>query len=313
MDFFDNPEDEGCKMTKRSISEQCMKHQLYITPEMNDILYLQCQGYTEIANLEPFINLKSLWLDNNALDSISGLDNQTLLTNLYLNNNMISDITGLESLINLKILNLAHNYIRSIQGIDKCPLPTLDLEGNRLKMATDIEQIVLCPSIKALNLANNQIDDQNILTILEKLTKLKFLRLDGNPVIRKIQNYRRTLIIKFPKLRYLDNCPVTEEDRRLAKAFFDGGREAENDERLKIREEKTKLDKDNMKSFRHMQRDALLEKGESLHDHPELMSSDDEDMPKLMAEKYGNIMDDDKEVIESEIFIPSIHYNAEID
>lgn len=307
MEELETNEDSGIKMTKRSISEQCMKHQLYITPEMNDLLYLQYQGYTEIANLDPYVNLKSLWLDNNGISNISGLDAQKQLTSLYLNNNLISDISGLENLKMLKILILSHNSITKIQGLDNCPLNTLDLEGNRIKTANDIEEVLKCPRLKVLNLASNRIDDENILQIIEKLSKLRVLRLDGNPVVRKIPYYRKTLIQKLPNLKSLDNNPVTLEDRRLSEAFFKGGKEAETAERQKISEEKNNAAKDNMKSMRELQRAALFEKGGSLQDYPELLSSDDEDMPRLMKEKYGNLQKENFD--ECDIFIPSRHNN----
>jgi dynein assembly factor 1 len=55
------------------------------------------------------------------------------------------------------------------------------------------------------------------------LPKLGVLYLSGNPVCKKIENYRKTIITLLPQLKYLDDRPVFEEDRRFAEAFTRGG------------------------------------------------------------------------------------------
>jgi hypothetical protein len=62
---------------------------------------------------------------------------------------------------------------------------------------------------------------------------LKVLYLKGNDIIRKIPNYRKTLISKIRHLSYLDTKPVDEGERLGADAFFKGGLEEER----KVREE----------------------------------------------------------------------------
>ena len=73
--------------------------------------------------------------------------------------------------------------------------------------------------------------------ILRTMPKLSCLYLQGNPVVNKIRNYRKKLIAMIPNLKYLDDRPVFENDRRCAEAFVSGGVEAERAERMKIREE----------------------------------------------------------------------------
>ena len=46
------------------------------------------------------------------------------------------------------------------------------------------------------------------------------------------------MISMFSSLTYLDTAPVTEADRRMAKAFMEGGKEKEREEMLKIQQEK---------------------------------------------------------------------------
>ena len=67
------------------------------------------------------------------------------------------------------------------------------------------------------------------------MPKLAVLYLQGNPVTKKIKNYRKTLIARIPTLKYLDDRPVFDEDRRYAEAFAVGGLEEERKEREKFK------------------------------------------------------------------------------
>jgi dynein assembly factor 1 len=74
--------------------------------------------------------------------------------------------------------------------------------------------------------------------VLEKMPNLAVLYLQGNEVCKKIKNYRKTLITKIPTLKYLDDRPVFEEDRRFAEAFSRGGLDEERKEREILKKEK---------------------------------------------------------------------------
>jgi len=52
-----------------------------------------------------------------------------------------------------------------------------------------------------------------------------------------MKNYRKTLIHKLPKLKFLDDRPVFDDERRFAEAFMAGGIEAEREERKKYKKE----------------------------------------------------------------------------
>ena len=59
----------------------------------------------------------------------------------------------------------------------------------------------------------------------------------GNPVIRDIQNYRKTTIVRIKSLTYLDDRPVFDNERRIAEAWSEGGLEGEREERQRQRDE----------------------------------------------------------------------------
>lgn len=81
---------------------------------------------------------------------------------------------------------------------------------------------------------------------------MRVLYLQGNGCVRKIPHYRKTLINSFKDLRYLDDKPVFEDERRFAEAFGRGGLEAEKREREVYRKEKQDAEIQRVKDFREM-------------------------------------------------------------
>jgi hypothetical protein len=107
-----------------------------------------------------------------------------------------------------------------------------------------------CPSIACLDVSRNKIDDPAVVDeVFARMPNLKVLKLDGNPVVRKIASYRKSILSKLPQLTYLDDRPVFDDERRCVTAWARGGIEAERAERDLIRDEQIQKDKANMRAL----------------------------------------------------------------
>jgi dynein assembly factor 1 len=284
---FEEEEEDGKPISKKALKAVIKKHNLYTTPELNDILYLHYQGFTAIRNLDPYVNLKALWLNNNAISRIEGLDQLRNLSCLYLANNIIDSLSGLENLSALDTLSLSHNYISHIEGLHNCvKLTTIELDHNKFKRPGGLAGLIEAPTITILNLNNNVIEDEVVAEMLKGLQQLRVLRMVGNPVTRQMRDYRRRLILQWPELRFLDDAPVDEEERRCVTAWGVGGIEAERAERAAIKAEKDAKHADNMRKLHEMQgkkSEAVEDQGEPQEEVP----PEGDDEPFFVTEQTG--------------------------
>ena len=95
------------------------------------------------------------------------------------------------------------------------------------------------------------------------MPNLKVLYLMKNECVKKMKNYRKTIIDSIPTLNYLDDRPVFKDDRRTAEAFGRGGVEEEREERKIMKAEKEQAHEDYHKNFKLMMQNARKEKAEA--------------------------------------------------
>ncbi|XP_076751951.1 uncharacterized protein LOC143424029 [Xylocopa sonorina] len=222
----------GVRMTEDFLKKHCKTNRLYQTPYLNDVLYLHFKGFSFIENLEKYTGLKCLWLENNGIREIANLENQSELRCLYLQNNLINRIENLDYLTRLDTLNLSYNTIRRIENLDSLKfLNTLNLSHNYLQNTDDIEHLRLLDSLSVLDISHNRIDTGEVVNILGDMKELRVAYLLGNPVLKAIKFYRKTMILKCKNLRYLDDRPVFPRDRACAEAWMRGGPDEEVAER----------------------------------------------------------------------------------
>ena len=237
------------RMDKQSLLSICKKQKLFETPHLNDILYLQQQGFGVIENLEPYCNIVTLFLSNNGIKRISGLSKLGKLRMLYLNSNMIHVIEGLP--INLEYLNMSNNLVEEISGVSQLPLHTLILSHNRINHPISIKN--LPSSITSLDLSFNTLDLTQIESIDLFPLNLTALFLQGC----KVDIHRREFVARFQNLLFLDKSSVTQDERECAVARLSGG--VEEEQRVRRRqEERKRIDRDSViTNFRLFQMQAI--------------------------------------------------------
>ena len=229
----------------------------YRTHELNEILYLHFKGFKKIDNLFTFTGLKCLYLEGNGIQKIEGLDNCINLTSLYLHENCICKIEGLDKLEKLVNLNLSDNLITTIEGLGNCKnLSNLLLKRNRIgeNGLNDLKGLLeLNDNFNVLDISDNKIKEQNIIEdYLTKIPNLRVIYLNGNDCVRNIKNYRKTLIAKLKEIRYIDDRPVFDDEKRFALAFAKGGYEEEKKERENYRREQREKEEKRIKDFYNM-------------------------------------------------------------
>jgi len=257
----------GSEMTKQELRKiiDGDRRMYYRTEELNDKLYIHYKGWRDLKNLEGWTGLKTLYAECNAFSQITGLQTCKMLRSLFLQENCINKISGLENCPELWSLNLSSNFIERIEGLEGCKnLNSLIIAKNKVGFAgiADIEKLA-DTNICSLDIQDNRIEDPDCVPeVFMRMSSLRVLYLKGNPAAKKIVNYRKSLTVYCKELRYLDDRPVFEDDRRTAEAFNRGGIEEQRAEQKRIRQEKNDKHERNMRAFGEMIENSRREKKE---------------------------------------------------
>ncbi|KAL4224725.1 Dynein assembly factor 1 [Mactra antiquata] len=261
QDEKEKEENKYFRLNKKFLRQHCKDMQLYLTPALNDVLYLHYKGIHKIECLEEYTGLKCLWLECNGINKIEGLGNQGELRCLYLHQNLITNIENLEPLQRLDTLNLSNNLISCIKNISCIPeLHTLQMSHCKLKTAKDVEHLIECKELSCLDLSHNKLTDPAIVDVFEKMNNLRVLNLMGNEVIKNIKNYRKSLIVRLVNLQYLDDRPVFPKDRACAEAWKRGGLEEERAERQRWVDAEHKKMQDSINALSKQRRNNMAKR-----------------------------------------------------
>ena len=92
------------------------------------------------------------------------------------------------------------------------------------------------------------------------MPNLGVLQCKGNSFRDAIPNYRKTLVARLPNLKYLDERPVTEDERRRAEAFAEGQLPAEREVIKLLKKEKEVFRNANLEEFDGFLKESAEEK-----------------------------------------------------
>ena len=138
-------------ITQKFLEELCEENNQYLTPHLNDSMYLHYKGITKIENLERYYELKCLWMECNGIRRIENLDHFVKMRTLYLHQNLISKIEGLDTMKLLVTLNLSNNKIKVIENLDQLPmLKNLDLSHNFMQETSDLHGLRNCDALTSV-------------------------------------------------------------------------------------------------------------------------------------------------------------------
>ncbi|KAA3674875.1 uncharacterized protein DEA37_0001046 [Paragonimus westermani] len=142
------------------------------------------------------------------------------LRSLFLQNNEITSVTGLEGLQQMRELVLDGNKIKEISGVSflyNWSLQEIHLEYNRLR---GLQQLNGVETLERLYVAGNKLTDLNDLEkFAESQKQLMEISLIDNPITMK-RLHRMILIHGCSRIQIIDGLPVSSEERERCSAFY---------------------------------------------------------------------------------------------
>lgn len=146
--------------------------------------------------------LKNLQMRGNTIMKI-GSSKYTSLERLYLAENEIEELKGVDNLVSLKTLHLRDNRLRNLDGFAStcAKLKYLNIRRNSIALMSEIKKLSCLPALETLIVLEN------------RLVALDENEEEENDVM---DDYRATVLALLPGLKRLDKQLVTDEERRDA-------------------------------------------------------------------------------------------------
>ena len=173
--------------------------------------------------MQQFTNLEEIWLNQNQIQKIEGLEGCVSLKRIFISDNKIERIEGLDGCEQLEVLWLNENSIDSLQGLSKLTnLKQLHLARNRIsRIGSHLSQL---RKLEDLNLSGNLIGSFKEILSLTPLASLRILCFNDpnyseNPVCN-LCNYQTYMLYHIPQLVQLDTFTISEEAKNYAEATF---------------------------------------------------------------------------------------------
>jgi hypothetical protein len=211
------------------VNRNLKARELYETPEFNQCLMMHRLSISHIGNISAYVNVTSLFLEHNRLDSLTGLNQLPKLKYLNANANLIKtlDLTQLD-LPELEELHVAGNHISDIippeRDVER--LRAIRLSRNRL---TRLPPLNFLPSLQILDISQNPINalstDEYKTYLLSLSPTLAQLYIAPSDLTNQIPLFRKVTITTLPRLVFFDERPVTPDEIELAAAELSGDSE----------------------------------------------------------------------------------------
>lgn len=189
--------------------------------EDKDVLYIRIdfQSILKIDNLQSFVGLRKLQLDNNLIERIENLDMLVNLEWLDLSFNHLTKIEGLSKLTKLSELSLAHNRLTTLEGLEALvALDVLSVGGNAIE---SLEEPVLYlrqfKHLRSVTLADNPLTTQPTYPAFA----LAFLSVRYLDFRRVSDEARATAVVKYTDRLEVIQAKEAEEAEVVAKANTD--------------------------------------------------------------------------------------------
>nr|XP_033334786.1 leucine-rich repeat-containing protein 23-like [Megalopta genalis] len=202
-----------------TLNKNQLKSTTGISHTLLEILELNHNNIEEVT-LNPYDlkNLKTLELRGNILTTTNGIFFPGLIC-LYLAENQIEKLEGLDILVNLKILHLRSNKLSNLDGFDsRCTkLNYLNLRNNEITKISELQKLSCLSALEILIIFENpaihfrEEDEENMYRQIVLAMLPNLVRIDKDPVLYEekgeAREFRRQMILNGSKFTDFDISP----------------------------------------------------------------------------------------------------------